>query len=245
MDLGDRMKLYEAIPRTRLLPKVPVLIRVDGRAFHTFTHGMDKPLDSVLWNAMCDAARALCEDISGAQLAYVQSDEISVLVTDTQARETQPWFDYDVQKVVSVSASVATGGLIQSLGILRRMPAFDGRAWNLPPAEVCNYFIWRQQDAIRNSIQGLAQAHFSPKQLHGVNTSGMLDMLREKGVSWNACPTTQRRGACVYREVYEKEGEDSAPVTRHRWIVDREIPLFTEEREYVEKFLHPPLPASS
>lgn len=108
-DLGNRMKtFYEEIPKTRLMRRTPVVIRIDGKAFHTFTRGFKRPFDDVLIKTMQDTAKYLCENIQGCQLAYTQSDEISLLLIDYQRFETSAWFDYEVQKMVSISASMAT-----------------------------------------------------------------------------------------------------------------------------------------
>lgn len=233
-DLGDRMKRYETVAAIRLVPKVPAMIRLDGKAFHTLTRGCEKPYDRVFQETMWNTAQYLCEEISGCRLAYVQSDEISLLLVDYQTPQTQGWFDYEIQKLVSVAASMAAaefGYLWEVHHGRNQRPVFDARAWSLPPHEVVNYFIWRQQDATRNSVSGLAQAHFSPRQLHGKNGGQMQDMLMEKGINWNDCPIPQKRGVCVSRETYTL-----AEAVRHRWVIDETIPIFTEDREYVEDF---------
>lgn len=108
-DLGNRMKaFYEEIPKTRLMRRCPVVIRIDGKSFHTFTRGFKRPFDDVLIKTMQETAKYLCENIQGCQLAYTQSDEISLLLIDYQRFETSAWFDYEIQKMVSISASMAT-----------------------------------------------------------------------------------------------------------------------------------------
>lgn len=235
-DLGDRMKGYESVPRSRLVPKLPVLIRLDGKAFHTLTRGCEKPWDQRFQEAMWETAKALCAEISGCRVAYAQSDEITLLLVDYQTNQTQGWFDYDLQKIVSVSAGIASATFCSWWKEGRGV--FDSRAWNLPPHEVTNCFIWRQQDATRNSLSSLAQAHFSAKQLHGKRGPDMHDMLMAKGINWNDCPIPQKRGACIVRETFDVAPKDNGvPILRHRWIVDEEIPVFTEDREYIEKFV--------
>lgn len=224
--LGDRMKgQYEDRTRYMLPRRTHTILRVDGRAFHTFTRHCEKPHDYLLANAMDAAAQALCEEAQGAVLAYVQSDEISVLLTDFATITTGAWFDGNLQKVVSIAASVVTAAFIKSyyqleIGVL---PHFDCRAFTIPdPIEVENYFIWRQQDAVRNSIQGLSQTHFSQRRLHGVTTSEAQELLfREKGINWNDLPIDQKRGRCV---IY---GESFG------WRVDDETPTFTTDRAYL------------
>lgn len=259
--LGDRMKGYEAVPRTRLVRRVPVMARIDGRAFHTITRKMDKPYDSRFQECMWAAAAALCEDVQGCQVAYVQSDEISLLITDWQSESTQPWFDYDLQKMCSIAAGIASSAFLDQyrkhFGSNGALPHFDARFWNLPQNEVVNCFVWRQQDAVRNSIQSLAHAHFSEKQLHGVNTAAMQDMLfREKSINWNDCPTEQKRGVCVVQRLYQRPmrdviGSEKASalqskgvtleldkiVERWEWELDANIPIFTQDRNYIGDLL--------
>lgn len=235
--LGDRMKLYEGMSESNLLPKMPVLARLDGKAFHTYTRKMERPWDHNLVASMQEAAKYLCENIQGCQIAYVQSDEITLLLTDWDRYGTQPWLNYRVQKMCSLAAgmcSVAFHRAIQkhygeSENVPQTLPCFDARFWNIPRHEVANAFIWRQQDATRNSIQMLARAHFSHRQCDRKNTAQLQDMLMlEKGINWNDTPTHLKRGSCVVRQ--EAGGRSS-------WVVDNEIPIFTQDREYIERHL--------
>jgi tRNA(His) guanylyltransferase len=239
-NLGDRMKDFEGIPRLRLVPKVPVLLRLDGKAFHTYTAKLAKPWDDRLERAMWATASYLCRELQGARVAYVQSDEISILLADYKDRDSSAWFDYDLQKVVSVSASWAAAVFNREPPDPERLAAFDARAWNLPRHEVVNYFIWRQQDATRNSVSGLAQAQFSHKQLHGVDTAAMRERLvAERGIDWGALPIARQRGVCVVKEAYEVDG-----ARRTRWVVDEAIPIFKDARDYIDRFAEPdPWPA--
>lgn len=244
--LGDRMKRYETVFKTRLTPRTPVLIRLDGKAFHTFTRGMKRPYDARFHACMWTAAQRLCEQVDGCRVAYVQSDEITLLLTDYETFNTQPWFGYEVQKLCSVSASICStafllaymeefgGGSIP----VGPVPTFDSRCWNVPKEEVCNAFLWRQQDATRNSLAMLAQAHFSHKRLHGVSGKEKQEILyNEKGINWNDCPTAQKRGVCVVRETYTVSVDGEDPYVRSRWVVDREISIFSQDRNYIERFV--------
>lgn len=154
--LGDRMKRHEQATKTALPRRAYTLIRADGRAFHNYLRGADKPFDFGFMADMGEIAKALCEEVSGTVFAYTQSDEISLLVTDFGSAGTQPWFGGEVQKIVSTVAAVATAALCA-----RRAKAatFDARVFTVAdPREVGNYFIWRQRDAVRNSISMAAQA---------------------------------------------------------------------------------------
>ena len=229
--LGDRMKRYEHVSRNVLTRRTPVILRVDGRAFHTFTKrvGFEVPFDEMLSSIMVDTAVNLMHEIQGAKLAYGQSDEISVLITDYDTLQTDAWFGNVIQKMVSIAASVATVRFNASLQYWKpalAFPAqFDARVFSIPKEEVANYFIWRQQDASRNSVSMVAQSHFSHKKLQGKNVSQMQDMLMaEHGVNWNDTPTHFKRGFCI-------RGNDGI-------VVDREVPIFTEDREYIERLVY-------
>lgn len=234
--LGDRMKGYEIAARTALPRRMPVIMRVDGKAFHTYTRGLARPFDAALTNAMDLVAIALCSEIQGAQLAYIQSDEISILIHGYKRFASASWFDNEVQKMTSVAGSIAGATMTAASPSIFagtvKLAYFDARVAIYPEAEVCNYFVWRQQDAVRNSIQMSAQALYSQRQLHGKPCSELQDMIHAKGQNWNDLPTRQKRGRCVTREVYEEKG-----ATRSRWIVDNEIPTFTADREYIDRFL--------
>ena len=229
--LGDRMKRYEEVSERFLVSKIPVIGRVDGRAFHTLTNGMVKPWDERFVNTMLDVAHSLCAQIQGCNLAHVASDEVSLLLTDFEKPTTEGWFGYRLNKMVAIAAAIATDKFavnkvfhFGSRGLLD--PAlFDARFFNLPADEVCNYFIWRQQDAVRNSISALAQSKFSHNELWGKKSNQMQEMLwSQHKINWDNTPTHLKRGACVTRK-------DS------RWQSDLEPPLFTADRSYVEQWL--------
>lgn len=108
-ELGTRMKeFYESVPKTKLMRRTPVAIRIDGKAFHTFTRGFSKPFDDVLINTMQDTMKYLCENIQGCVLGYTQSDEITLILVDYKRLNSSAWFDYEVQKMCSIAASMAT-----------------------------------------------------------------------------------------------------------------------------------------
>lgn len=226
--LGDRMKAYESVAQTKLMGRTPVVIRIDGKAFHTFTRGLQKPFDSVLGEAMSQTMLYLCENIQGAVLGYTQSDEISILLQDWATFETDAWFDNKVQKMVSVAASLATAKFNQCYNHPRGeniLALFDARVFNMPFEEVTNCLVWRQQDAVRNSIQSLSQAHFSHKELQGKNVNQLQDMLiLQRGINWNDIPTRYKRGTC-------------AVTVDGKMILDYDPPIFTQDRNYVERFL--------
>lgn len=165
--LGDRMKGYEGVSRNFLTRRVPAIIRLDGKAFHTFTKGMEKPFDLVLTQAMQETMKHLCENIQGCVLGYTQSDEITLVLTDYATIQTDAWFGYNIQKM-----------------------------------------LWSQ-----------------------------------RGINWNDFLTELKRGSCCIKRRFEETIDDSRnpdqkiTVCRNRWIIDHEIPIFTQDREYIERLI--------
>jgi tRNA(His) 5'-end guanylyltransferase len=228
LGLTDRMKLYEQAAHYVLPRRLPLIIRVDGRAFHTYTKGLEKPVSRPFFEAMGDVAKALCQEVQGAQLAYIQSDEISILVHTYRRLSTTPWVDNDLQKIVSLTAGIASSAMtLKSESVFGHVKRaiFDSRAFVLPEAEVANYFVWRQKDAIRNSINGWGQHCFSQKQIHGTSTLELTEMCRQLGKPWESLPEWQQNGACCYHQ----DGIG--------WNFDEQLPIFTTDRHYVERYL--------
>lgn len=266
-ELGKRMKeYYEQIPKTKLMRRTPVAIRVDGKAFHTFTRGFEKPFDEVLIKSMQETMKYLCENIQGCVLGYTQSDEITLILVDYKNLNSAAWFDYEVQKMCSIAASMATMAFnkrftencldymcenIKDASLKSIIGAhadsdikgamFDARVFNIPKEEVTNLIYWRQLDATRNSIQMVGQANFSHKELQNKSCNDIQDMLMlQKCINWNDFPVYQKRGSCCVKEKYKDHTvlPDMA-ITRTRWIIDKEIPIFKGEgREYIEKLIN-------
>ena len=258
--LGDRMKNnYENISRYYLTRRMPVIIRIDGKSFHTFTRGFKKPFDDVFVKTMQDTMKYLCENIQGCVLGYTQSDEISLVLVDYAELTTDAWFGNNLQKMCSVSASMATMAFNKFFYInmptdeensgtyykaLEKGAMFDSRVFTIPKEEVCNALIWRQQDATRNSIQSVGQANFSQKELHGKSCNNIQDMLMiQKGINWNDYATTLKRGSCCIKvddglTEYDEAGNICGYTQRSKWIIDNEIPIFSQDRNYIEKLIN-------
>ena len=229
-DLGTRMKVfYENISKTRLMRRTPVAIRIDGKSFHTFTKGFQKPFDFVLMDAMQKTMKYLCENIQGCVFGYTQSDEITLILVDYQKFTSDAWFDYEVQKLTSVSASMATmafnkyfsenvedvikynsthdslverkeGLLDNYISAVEKGACFDARCFNIPKEEVTNLIYWRQLDATRNSIQMVGQANFSHDELQNKTCDMIQDMLMTKyGINWNNFTIPCKRGTACIR----------------------------------------------
>lgn len=250
-DLGTRMKeFYEQVPKFRLYRRTPVAIRIDGKAFHTFTRGFQKPFDEVLGNSMVRTMEYLCQNIQGCVFGYTQSDEITLLLVDYQKLTSSAWFDYEIQKMCSISASMATMAFNtffenevdkfyynhcsredplfeKHYQIYRdaqyKGAMFDARCFNIPKEEACNLVYWRQLDATRNSIQMVGQANFSHRELQGCTCNKIQDMLMvDRGINWNDFATRWKRGVAWTRETG----------------VDYEMPILKgESRAYVDNVI--------
>lgn len=226
-DLGTRMKtFYESAPKIHLMHRCPVAIRLDGRAFHTFTKGFQKPFDEILMESMQETMQYLCENIQGCAFGYTQSDEITLILVDYKNLTSAAWFDYEVQKICSIAASMATMAFnkyfydnvfmynataaidlsnkeypfkkVYSKAV-EKGAMFDARCFNIPKEEVANLIYWRQLDAMRNSVQAVGQANFSCKELSGKSCADIKEMLKEKGVDWDSFPLEFQRGSCCVR----------------------------------------------
>lgn len=259
-DLGTRMKTYyEEVPKFRLYRRTPVAIRIDGKAFHTFTRGFKKPFDEVLIKSMQQTMLYLCENIQGCVLGYTQSDEITLILQDYKTLTTDAWFDYEIQKICSISASMATmafnryfstnaqeyisimednwktekdDNYLNTLMLaIEKGAMFDARCFNIPKEEVTNLIFWRQLDAARNSVQMVGQAYFSHKELQNKSCSDIQDMLMEKyNINWNDFPTTQKRGSCCIKQEYAYPDDFMRTGQwSTRWVIDNEIPQFKGE----------------
>lgn len=262
-DLGKRMKQYEDVNNIKLIDKLPLVIRMDGVGFHSFTRGMKRPFDDILNRSMQWTMKKLCEEIPSCVLGYTQSDEITLVLVDYDNPVSQPWRGYVKRKIESITAAMATRDFNNCLAdvtiqeftkailgtddgetlkknfevYLKRAgnAIFDSRAFNLPIFEVENNLIWRQLDCVRNSVQSVGRANFSHKTLQNKSCKQIREMLlTEKGIEWENFPTYLKRGSCCIKESVEID-TDKGKVTRGKWKIDNEIPIFTQDREYIRK----------
>ena len=276
--IGDRMKsYYEDRTRYKLTRRTNTIIRIDGKAFSNYTKGLKRPFDLGLMEDMNKTTEYLCQNIQGAKFGYVQSDEISILITDYDDISTHAWFDGNLQKMSSIAASLATAKFNQ-LRMARfaknsgiepkyrdesyiaeseienfKIAMFDARVFQIPyREEVFNYFIWRQQDATRNSISSVAQANFSAKELNGKKTSDMQDMLMlEKGINWNDFSPREKRGTLIRKVERQFVRKDIDPIddgkthiidkgniyTRNVWEAYPETPIFSKDKDYLKELM--------
>lgn len=244
--LSIRMKMYEEAARTTFPRRMPLIVRVDGKGFSKLTSGLKspgEPFNKDFNDVMNKVAMALCNEIQGAQIAYVQSDECSVLVHNYKTLQSQPWFDNQLQKVVSISASIAAATFTANSHLLfgNIHPVFfDSRAFILPEHEVHNYMLWRQQDAIRNGIQMLARSHFSHKECEGNSCEVLKTMLNiKKNVDWGNLPVDVRQGRIVIKLYDTKsimvQGE-SRIIQRSAWQI-KDAPEFAKECNLICRLL--------
>ena len=279
-ELGDRMKdFYEDRTRYKLARRTNTIIRIDGKAFHTYTKGLERPFDLGLMEDMNKTTEYLCQNIQGAKFGYVQSDEISILITDYDDISTHAWFDGNLQKMASIAASLATakfnqlrmarfcrnegiegypvaydGKLLMDVSIENfKLAMFDARVFQIPyQEEVFNYFIWRQQDATRNSISSVAQTYFSTTELKGKKTNDMQDMLMvQKEINWNDFSPREKRGALIRKVERQFVRKDIDPIddgktyaidkgniyTRNVWEADPETPIFSKDKDYIKELM--------
>jgi tRNA(His) guanylyltransferase len=225
--LGSRMKeRYESRSQTFLPRRTYSVIRLDGRAFHTYTKGCARPYDLKLMQDMDDLAVSLCKEIQGARFAYVQSDEISILVSDMDKTTTEMWFNGNVQKICSISSSLATAffNSIRYGKVSKELAIFDSRVFCVPdPVEVANYFVWRQKDAERNSLQMLARSYYSHAQLDSKGESDLHDLIHDKSDNWSKYPARCKRGGFICYKDDKWQGV--------------EVPVFVSEPDFLRHLI--------
>ena len=254
--MGDRIKSkFEDVFRFAIPQRTYGIVRIDGKAFHTFTRGLERPYCPELADAMDTAAMALAQSMMGCRFAYGQSDEFSFLFSDFDKDETEMWFSGNIQKIASVSASIFTAHFNQRwrevipskgrLGPPVIVPAlFDARVFVIPNRkDVAEYFHWRQVDASRNSLNMLASCHFSHKELQSKNSEDKHNMLHGVGVNWNNMPIPFKRGRVIRREPNKRTVRYTHKKTKQEivqeieemaWMVDNKIPVFGKDKSYLE-----------
>ena len=256
-NIGDRMKNnYETISKTKLMRRTPVALRLDGKAFHSFTRGFKKPFDDALGETMQKTMKYLCENIQGCVFGYTQSDEITLILIDYQTFETQAWFDYEVQKMCSIAASMATmtfnkfffeavsdwywkDPFVTNLKLpsienqkeaydkaIDKGAMFDCRVFNIPKEEVANLIYWRQLDAMRNSIQMVGRANFSHKELQGKSCENIKEMLTEKDIFYEND-----------FPIYLQRGS-ACRKSENGWQIDLNMPVIKKDRSYIEDLIY-------
>lgn len=222
ISLGNRMKSYENSYRLYLPMRLPVIIRLDGKAFHSLTRNCNKPFDINFIKSMQQTGIKLCEEIQGAQVAYIQSDEINILLHNYKKLNSCAWFDNNIQKMASVSSAIAS---VEFSKLYGKSAYFDSRCFILPENEVNNLYVWRQRDWKRNSVQMLARSIFSHKECENKNNNELQEMVFNKAnINWSKLDGLYKNGCCVIKN-------------DNGWTIDNDIPIFSEVPDYINKLL--------
>jgi tRNA(His) 5'-end guanylyltransferase len=224
-NLGDRCKAYENAFNGILPNRIPKILRLDGRAFHTVLRNVEKPYDKNIINYMEQSAIKVMEDIGGvARFAYIQSDECSIAINDFIDIDTQGWFGNRINKILSIASSIMS---VSFSKLFDKDVYFDSRIFCVPETDINNAFYWRQLDATRNSIQQYARSMFSQKEVHKKNSNELQEMMHANhGFNWNDSPTWTKRGIVIYRN------------SENKLQSDYEIPQFNTDKEYlISKFI--------
>ena len=227
--LGTRMKEnYENCTRYYLPKRTNTIIRIDGKAFHSFTRNCEKPYDEHFMNAMNFTAENLLKSIQGSVFAYVQSDEISILLQDYENEKTLAWLNGNIQKIASISASIATG-YFNEYYRSDKIAFFDSRAFTIcDNVEVYNYFLWRLNDCVRNSIQSLAHTLFSHKELLTLNQVQLINKCAdEHNIFFSDMPNAYKYGRIIKKQKYIKND-----IERTKYVTFSYVDALTVRHEF-------------
>jgi len=208
--LGDRCKGFEVAEASRRAMRgLPLLARLDGRAFHTFTRDLRRPYEHGMSVAMIETTRYLVHEMS-ALVGYTQSDEITLAWYEPSQSASDYMFDGRFQKIASVLAGMASAKFCQL--VVEHLPAkvtatphFDCRVWQVPTLQdAAEVFIWREDDATKNSITMAAGAYYSEAELDGKTSGTKQELLWQKGVNWNDFPSFFKRGTYLQRRTFDR-----------------------------------------
>jgi tRNA(His) guanylyltransferase len=208
--LDDRCKRYELAEAGRSAMRgLPLLARLDGRAFHTFTRGLRRPFEPGMSTSMIETTRYLVQEMT-ALIGYTQSDEITLAWYEPSSSTSEYAFSGRFQKLASVLAGLASAKFVQLVAKhlpskADETPCFDCRVWQVPTlADAADVFVWREDDASKNSVSMAASAHYSDAELDGKNGSQKQEMLFGKGVNWNDYPSFFKRGSYLQRKTVDR-----------------------------------------
>ena len=251
---------YENVPKTKLMRRTPVAIRIDGKAFHTFTRGFERPFDEVLISAMQATTKFLCENIQGCVLGYTQSDEITLILIDYQKLDTSAWFDYEVQKVCSVAASMATMAFNRflqkeiynfdqehGLSMMAYFNNADNKNTSLHDAYWDAWAKGAMFDARcfnipKEEVTNLVYWRQLDATRNSIQMIGQANF-SHKELQWKSCNEIQemlffQKGInCNDFPAYQKRGSCCVK-TEQGWKIDKDIPVFKGEgRDYIDKLI--------
>ena len=253
-NLEDKCLYYRSLSDYRLLPNSYVIVMIDGRSFSKLIKNkFEKPFDNHFIDMMNETAKYVCENVQGCKFAYVQSDEISFVLTDFDTPTTDSFFGNRLCKIQSIIASLATAKFNQLMFLYNmeynpiinpgetikntKLIQFDCKCWNVPSFnDVFAWFLYRQIDCVRNSKQQTAQAYLSHKLLLNKETDEQIKLLlEEKGIDWNCLSNNKKYGRFVWRQKVLMSNIDSGEIYhRNKWIVSPGFPLM--EKDGKDKF---------
>lgn len=245
MSLSDRMKDYEENYDYKIVKRVPVIIRVDGKRFSKYVKSIkaEKPFDQKFSNAMMFTSMETAKKMEGCVLAFTQSDEITYILKNDQSEQSEAWFGNRLQKMVSVCSSMTTAHFVSQMAGLP-VAYFDARVFAVPDVqEAINCLIWRQNDAIKNSVSSACYYEVgkvkgkktSRAMMQGLNQDKQKEMLlNEANIKWEDYPIKYQRGAACYK-IKVSTNTEKEVVERTKWIADTEIPVFSKDQEFLRK----------
>lgn len=258
-NLEDKCLYYRSLTDYKLLPNSYVIVTMDGRSFsHLIKNKFQKPFDDNFIRMMNETAQYVCKNVQGAKFAYVQSDEISIVLTDFDTPTTETFFNNRLCKLQSIIASLTTSKFNQLMTaykldkmvdeygnspklsgnevarLIKNMQEyqFDCKCWNVPSLnDVYAWFLYRQIDCIKNSKQQTAQAYFPHTELQNKNTDEQIALLLEKkGVDWNLFGTEKKYGRFIWKEDVELTNDITKEAyIRRDWVVHPAFPLMSDD----------------
>lgn len=242
-DLENRMRTYEE--KSHFIKRIPVIVRIDGKSFKNFTKQevfyINEKYDfsNIIIDGLVFAANNCLESGNNAKCAYIQSDEISILLTDFDYLNTEPLFNYDKEKIISYFTSVVSNSFNDYMNLFRKSNSiirpikianFLTKAHNYPEDDVVNYFVWRQQDAIRNSISKFCRNFYSDNEMHCKNQSNMHEMLYQKGMNWATDLDDKfKNGVFIYKDKGFEENTE--------YKIMEKCPIFLKERDIIQNLM--------
>lgn len=264
-ELGKRMKeYYEQIPKTKLMRRTPVAIRIDGKAFHTFTRGFNKPFDDVLVKSMQQTMKYLCENIQGCVLGYTQSDEITLILVDYKKLNSSAWFDYEVQKMCSIAASMATMAFNKAFNrcVDQHIAYYQSHACYYCGKSVSDYLDTVIEAANKGAMFDARVFNIPKEEVTNLVYWRQLDAMRNSVQSVGQANFShgelQNKNCKLIKDMLLSERDvswDDLPTHLKRgsccikkesidgmrtyWVVDEQIPLFKDDgREYIERLIN-------
>ena len=246
----DRISHYEEIADTKLLPKVPVIIRLDGRSFFKATSKLEKPFCASFMEAMSITLLKICKEVSGCIFGYTFHDEILIISKNDQTIDTNPWYNNSIQKIISVTSSLASLELNKNAKDLNISfvgdAVFTGTVFVVPPTEDINTLVSKQQQAFYTAVSMASFYELHKKYdtetvreiLVGRSVDEKLELLEQEcEIDFNSYPAPFRRGVACYKAP-KLFSTTEGNVLKDKWIIDTNIPIFTKDHSFLGNIFH-------